>query len=709
MMNAPPCKLVPFHDFCDFLHSSPTDTIALDCETTVVDLNKELPYIVIVSASNGFETYVCWLRSYDVAGRALGAAIRKSGKSFVFHNAAFDLSVFEYNRILHRANILDLAYGGRFHDTLILDQLLRLMTGGEGPGRPGEAYYHKSYDGTLPRRSLKDLAKEYVGIELEKGAVRTSYGEIHDPARLTREQVDYAGRDAWATYWVYDKMTMRLPPAECGPCRPWGLWGPLSEAIQITGSIALWDIGRRGLAVDRDRLLERQKVEREKVYEAGMVLDGAGLLEAKIGPRSRKASVKLNEKKLRQYLLNWAMANDHQKVRFTKGGKVSLSKRDWDQFRGEDEVIDAYITYKAGEKADRTFIRRWLEYSADDGIIRARYRPLVASGRVSCYRPNLQQVPKRKGSMREMFMARPGAMLYELDYSTLELCCLSQCCIDLFGKSRMGELINEGRDLHRYIAALIYGKPEEEITKEERFLAKMVNFGFGGGMGAKTFKQHAWTLARLELTEAHCRKLKGVWLEAYPEMHQWLLKVPHRNLTQDLGVPGLSDWNMQTILRGWSYKTDLTSDQIGKVFEYLLRDPRKFRLTPEYPRSARLINDIMQGKGSPALLDWVEWRTSLTRTGRQRCPVSYTEYLNTQFQGLAADGAKLAAAMLWAHQYNICAFVHDAFLIEIGPAPVERVERARQIMIDQMQRVVPDIKISVEVGGPYKHWGEDLV
>jgi DNA polymerase I-like protein with 3'-5' exonuclease and polymerase domains len=697
-------------------------TLAIDTETTVVPLDKEVPELVVISITGpdlsvpapckegdrtrrtATKTLVCWLRGDRDGAAAIGAALQITGADLVFHNAAFDLTVLEEAGMFNRRRLVDTATQGMIHDTMILDQLLRLAFGGEGPGRPGEAYYHKQYDGTLPRRSLSDLHEDLLGTPLEKGAVRTSYGDVEGPERLTAEQVAYAGQDALATWRVYWELAAAVPLDRYK-------WGPLSEGIQVAGAVALWDIGRRGLCVDQGRLEAKQVEERERMYEAGCVLDEAGILKSKIGPRSRKAEVKISEKALRSYLMEWAMENQHHGLRYTKTGRISISKQDWDSFRGKDDVIDAFLTYKAGEKLDRTFIRRWMEYSAEDGVIRARYRPMVASGRVSCHRPNLQQVPKRSGSLRDVFMARVGFHLYELDYSTLELCCLAQCCIDRFGSSVMADKINEGADLHRYIASKIYQKPEDEITKEERFLAKMVNFGFGGGMGHKTFRGHAWRLARLELEEDFCRKLRNVWLDAYPEMRAWLRAVPDPDLKQLLDVPGVSGWDINKVLRGRRMDVDLTDDQIGKIFGRLAYYPKKFRLDPErYPRSKRLVADLMQGKGSPALLDWVCWRESVTRTGRRRRPVSYTEWLNTQFQGLAADGAKLAMASLWEQGVRVCAFVHDSFIIELPDEPVARLQvmAAQDTMIREMQRVVPDVKISVEIEGPFIHWGEPI-
>jgi DNA polymerase I-like protein with 3'-5' exonuclease and polymerase domains len=87
-----------------------------------------------------------------------------------------------------------------------------------------------------------------------------------------------------------------------------------------------------------------------------------------------------------------------------------------------------------------------------------------------------------------------------------------------------------------------------------------------------------------------------------------------------------------------------------------------------------------------------------TLTGRLRAKASYCARHNTVFQGLAADGAKLALWLLWRSGYRIVNFIHDEVLIEI---PVdsdwtEHASRIEALMIQGMREVVPDISIDVE-------------
>jgi DNA polymerase I-like protein with 3'-5' exonuclease and polymerase domains len=87
----------------------------------------------------------------------------------------------------------------------------------------------------------------------------------------------------------------------------------------------------------------------------------------------------------------------------------------------------------------------------------------------------------------------------------------------------------------------------------------------------------------------------------------------------------------------------------------------------------------------------------MTLTGRLRANCSYTAYLNTQFQGLCADGAKLALYEVDKAGYKIVAFIHDQIMVEVADGlALDALDTVSKIMVESMQQVIPDVKISVE-------------
>jgi hypothetical protein len=89
-----------------------------------------------------------------------------------------------------------------------------------------------------------------------------------------------------------------------------------------------------------------------------------------------------------------------------------------------------------------------------------------------------------------------------------------------------------------------------------------------------------------------------------------------------------------------------------------------------------------------------------TLTGRLRARAAYCARHNTVFQGLAADGAKIALWKLWRSGYRIANFVHDEFLIEVPTGSDLKVhaERIRDLLIEGMTAVVPNVKLDVSYG-----------
>jgi len=101
---------------------------------------------------------------------------------------------------------------------------------------------------------------------------------------------------------------------------------------------------------------------------------------------------------------------------------------------------------------------------------------------------------------------------------------------------------------------------------------------------------------------------------------------------------------------------------------------------------------------------------AFTLTGRLRANATYAARHNTIFQGLAADGAKLALWKLWRAGYRIVNFIHDEVLVEV---PVDsnltnHAENIRRLMIEGMQEVVSDVLIKVEYAA-MDRWHKDAV
>ena len=108
---------------------------------------------------------------------------------------------------------------------------------------------------------------------------------------------------------------------------------------------------------------------------------------------------------------------------------------------------------------------------------------VTTTGRLSSSDPNLQNIPMRREQGREIrqaFVARPGWKLLTADYSQIELRLLAH----FSGEATLKAAFAEDADIHSRVAAEVFGVPESEVTKEQRGVAKTVNFGVLYGMSA---------------------------------------------------------------------------------------------------------------------------------------------------------------------------------------------------------------------------------
>jgi DNA polymerase I-like protein with 3'-5' exonuclease and polymerase domains len=274
----------------------------------------------------------------------------------------------------------------------------------------------------------------------------------------------------------------------------------------------------------------------------------------------------------------------------------------------------------------------------------------------------------------------------------------------MYGGSKLGDDINAGLDPHIETAHRLSGPSWDTADAAARKLgrqyAKAVNFGLPGGLGAAKFALYAKRSFGLDLTLEEARALRNLALELEPALRRYLedagtdrkLKLAARNL-------GLTLPQLLSALEAWRDEEagEYHGGLAAKRLRAWIRGDRRFTLPepPNFNREYDLFRD-----------------TTAVYTGRVRGRASYTEAHNTPFQGLVADGAKLA---LWslrqAHAQNSAlwspvAFVHDSFLIECAPIATDTATQVlSSCMIAGLSAVCPDITIGVDIVGPMATWG----
>ena len=163
----------------------------------------------------------------------------------------------------------------------------------------------------------------------------------------------------------------------------------------------------------------------------------------------------------------------------------STGAKELEKLKDEHPVVAEIIRYRETMKLLSTYIAPLIEQVAADGRIHSTFtQNVTATGRLSSLNPNLQNIPVRSEEgkrIRRGFVAPEGKVLVSADYSQFEL----RLAAVLAGDEALVSDFNHDIDIHTKTAAEVYQIPMEEVTKLQRRVAKVINFGIMYGMSPK--------------------------------------------------------------------------------------------------------------------------------------------------------------------------------------------------------------------------------
>ena len=276
----------------------------------------------------------------------------------------------------------------------------------------------------------------------------------------------------------------------------------LLREIELPLARVLADMERTGMLVDRDGI-------------AAFGDELRGQLNACLGRIYEQVgySFNLNSPKQLGEALFDKLGLPHRKK--TKSG-YSTDAATLESLRSYSPVIDDILEYRSCQKLLSTYADGLLKVIGPDGRVHSTFLQTEArTGRLSSTEPNLQNIPVRteQGSrLRGFFVAKPGGILLDADYSQIELRILAH----ISGDAAMQEIFRTGGDIHRSTAARIYGMPPEMITPRLRSSAKAVNFGIVYGIGA-------YSLSRdIGVTVKEAEAFIQSYLDSFPGVRQYM-------------------------------------------------------------------------------------------------------------------------------------------------------------------------------------------
>ena len=177
-----------------------------------------------------------------------------------------------------------------------------------------------------------------------------------------------------------------------------------------------------------------------------------------------------------------------EKLELTPGRKgktgYSTDSKVLRAIRADHEIVPVIEEWRELTKLVNTYLGPLPTLIGDDGRLHTTINQTVAAtGRLSTSSPNLQAIPIRTELGREIrsaFVAEPGHRLLSADYSQIELRILAH----VSGEPKLREAFARGEDIHTATAAEVLGKDPATLTKDERNVAKMINFGIVYGISA---------------------------------------------------------------------------------------------------------------------------------------------------------------------------------------------------------------------------------
>ena len=179
-------------------------------------------------------------------------------------------------------------------------------------------------------------------------------------------------------------------------------------------------------------------------------------------------------------------------------------------------IVNLIMEYRVYSKLYSTYIIGLKECISSDGKIHTIYtQTMTRTGRLSSIEPNLQNIPIRyeEGKLiRKAFLPSKNSVIVSSDYSQVELRILSHVA----GVTKLIEAFNNDIDIHVKTASDIFKKPINEVTKEDRRLAKAVNFGIIYGISD-------WGLAdNTGLSNKEAKEFIENYLNTYPEINEYM-------------------------------------------------------------------------------------------------------------------------------------------------------------------------------------------
>ncbi len=420
-----------------------TGIYALDTETDSLDPIRARPVGISLSMKSGEGCYIALhgpdgaVMDEDEVREALRPLVADPAYRMVAQNGKYDYKVLS-SWGLRPANL--------YFDTMIAAWLLDTTASSYGMDRLAEdylGYRPVSYKSLFPEAKRGEVLPSFDSVALEQAA-------------------QYAAEDADVTYRLYELFAPQLE--ERG-------FGQLFHEVEMPLVPLLAEMELKGILLRTDVLASYSEELTERLADLEQEIYRLVGREFNIASTKQLQQILFEERKL-------------QPIRKTKTG-YSTDVSVLQVLAKEDPVPDRVLQHRNLSKLKSTYV------DALPRLVNEKTRRLhtnfsqtgTATGRMSSRDPNLQNIPIRDEEgrrIRSAFVPEDGHLFISADYAQIELVVLAHLSED----PGLLEAFREQKDVHRETGSMLFGVPAEEVTTEQRRIAKTINFGVMYGMSA---------------------------------------------------------------------------------------------------------------------------------------------------------------------------------------------------------------------------------
>jgi DNA polymerase-1 len=290
----------------------------------------------------------------------------------------------------------------------------------------------------------------------------------------------------------------------------------LADALQARGLVDLYERIERPLIPVLARMEDAGvRIDVGFLEELGKELgDECRRLEAEIHAQAGEAFNVNSTPQLRQVLFDKLGLTPVKKTK--TGASTDADSLQKMALVNEHPILEALLRYREVEKLRGTYADALPPLVRADGRIHATFNQVATTtGRISSEAPNLQNVPVRTSSGRELrraFIADEGCGLLTADYSQIELRVMAHLAED----PGLIEAFERGADIHTTTAARVFGVAEKKVDDFQRRFAKVVNYGLAYGMEAYGLAQ------RLDIATEQAREILDAYFVAFPNIAAYM-------------------------------------------------------------------------------------------------------------------------------------------------------------------------------------------